>query len=33
VIFLCDTQKKCGMCPGAILAILDNIVITYIRYK
>ena len=32
VIFLCDTQKKCGMCPEANLANLDNIVITYIRY-
>jgi hypothetical protein len=33
VIFLCDTQKKCGMCPETNLAILDNNVITYIRYK
>jgi hypothetical protein len=33
VIFLCDTQNKYGMCPEANLAILDNIVITYIRYK
>jgi hypothetical protein len=24
VIFLCDTQKKCGMCPEANLANLDD---------